>query len=162
MTVESDALTGLLPRMTRLSATLSRGQLFEHATAAAGLALDRPAVTILLVLHMADRPLRVGEIAARMQVVGPHVTRQLQGLEREGLVERLADPDDQRARLITLTEPGRERISGYLRVVNGWFADALSDWSDEDQRDLVRLFGRMVDDLSAHLDAVVGKGGAAG
>jgi DNA-binding MarR family transcriptional regulator len=157
MATESDALTGLLPRMTRLSAALSRGRLFESATAAAGLTLDRPAVTILLVLHMADRPLRVGEIAARMQVAGPHVTRQLHGLERGGLVERVADPDDQRARLITLTEPGRERIGDYLAVVNGWFTDALSEWSDQDRRDLVRLFGRMVDDLDAHLDSVIGE-----
>jgi hypothetical protein len=39
----------------------------------------------------------------------------------------------------------------YLSVVLGWFAEALSDWPADDRRDLTRLLGRMVDDLSAHL-----------
>ncbi|WP_433249461.1 MarR family winged helix-turn-helix transcriptional regulator [Actinomadura nitritigenes] len=148
------ALTGLLGHMTRLSATLNRGQLFEKATTAAGLALDRPAVTILVVLHSAGEPMRVGEIAAQMQVAGPHVTRHLNGLEQRGLVERVPDPGDQRARLITLTPAGHQLIGRYLRIINGWFTDALARWPDEDKRDLVHLLGRMIHDLSEHLDTV--------
>lgn len=152
---DDKALKGLLPRMAQLSNTLGRGQLFETATAAAGITLERPAVTILVILESAGRPLRVGEIATRMQVAGPHVTRQLNGLERRRLVERVPDPDDQRARLITLTSAGAKMIGRYLRVIDGWFDQALSGWSKSDQRDLVRLLGRLVDDLSTHLDAVV-------
>ncbi|MEU6832536.1 MarR family transcriptional regulator [Nocardia beijingensis] len=152
---DDKALKGLLPRMAQLSNTLGRGQLFETATAAAGITLERPAVTILVILESAGRPLRVGEIAARMQVAGPHVTRQLNGLERRRLVERVPDPDDQRARLITLTSTGAKMIGRYLRVVDGWFDQALSGWSKSDQRELVRLLGRLVDDLSTHLDTVV-------
>ncbi|MGV9974567.1 MarR family winged helix-turn-helix transcriptional regulator [Nocardia beijingensis] len=152
---DDKALKGLLSRMAQLSNTLGRGQLFETATAAAGITLERPAVTILVILESAGRPLRVGEIAARMQVAGPHVTRQLNGLERRRLVERVPDPDDQRARLITLTSTGAKMIGRYLRVIDGWFDQALSGWSKSDQRDLVRLLGRLVDDLSTHLDTVV-------
>lgn len=162
MTSDDEALMGLLPVMTRLSSTLSRGQLFERATAAAGVTLERPSVTILVILYTADGPLRVGEIAHRMQVAGPHATRQLHGLEQRGLVERVPDPDDQRARLITLTASGRQLVDRYLRVVNGWFVGALSAWSDADRRDLVRLLGRMVEDLSTHLDSVAGDDAAAG
>ena len=151
---ETEALRGLLIHMTRLSGALNRGQLFERATATAGLTLDRPAVTILVVLESAGRPLRVGEIAAQMQVAGPHVTRHLNGLEQRTLVERVPDPDDQRARLITLTTAGRELIGRYLQVINGWFTDALTEWSEQDQRDLVRLLGRMVDNLTARFDAL--------
>ncbi|MGW4093114.1 MarR family winged helix-turn-helix transcriptional regulator [Nocardia sp. NPDC004750] len=155
MSGDNDALKGLLPRMAQLSNTLGRGQLFETATATAGITLERPAVTILVILESAGRPLRVGEIAARMQVAGPHVTRQLNGLEQRRLVRRVPDPDDQRARLITLTSAGEQLIGRYLRVIDGWFDRALSGWSESDQRDLVRLLGRLVDDLSAHLDTVV-------
>jgi DNA-binding MarR family transcriptional regulator len=156
MSRETDALTGLLPSMTQLSSTLSRGQLFEWATAEAGVPLERPAVTVLLVLDTAGEPLRVGEIATRMQVAGPHVTRLLHGLEQRGLVTRVPDQDDQRVRLITLTAEGERLIGGYLRVINGWFTAALAGWSDPDRRDLVRLLGRLVADLSAYLDTVVG------
>jgi DNA-binding MarR family transcriptional regulator len=154
VTSGNDTLMGLLPRMTQLSSTLSRGQLFEHATTAAGLTLERPAVTILVILESAGRPLRVGEIATRMQVAGPHVTRQLNSLQQRRLVKRVPDPDDQRVRLITLTPTGEQLIGRYLRVINGWFDQALSAWPESDQRDLVRLLGRLVDDLSAHLDTV--------
>jgi DNA-binding MarR family transcriptional regulator len=159
---DDEGLRGLLPAVNRLGGTLSRGQLFERATAAAGVTLERPAVTILVILDAADRPLRVGEIAQRMQVAGPHATRQIHGLEQRGLVERVADPDDQRARLITLTAAGEKLTGRYLRVINGWFADALAGWSDADRRDLVLLLGRMVDDLSVHLESVTRDAGDAG
>lgn len=155
MAGENDVLMGLLPRMNQLSSTLNRGQLFERATAAAGVTLDRPVVTILVTLQAAERPLRVGELAARMQLAGPYVTRQLNGLERRRLVKRVPDPDDQRVRLIALTPAGEKLIGRYLQVIKGWFDQALSRWSEDDQRDLVRLIGRLVDDLSAHLDTII-------
>jgi DNA-binding MarR family transcriptional regulator len=114
-------------------------------------------VTILVILESAGQPLRVGQIAARMQVAGPHVTRQLNSLEQRRLVTRVPDPDDQRVRLITLTPAGEKLIGRYLGVINGWFDQALSGWPESDQRDLVRLLGRLVDDLSAHLNTLVGE-----
>ncbi|MQY26547.1 MarR family winged helix-turn-helix transcriptional regulator [Nocardia aurantia] len=151
MTSGNEALKGLLPRMAQLSSTLSRGQLFETATATAGITLERPAITILVILESAEGPMRVGEIATRMQVAGPHVTRQLNALEKRRLVRRVPDPDDQRARLITVTPEGEKLVGRYLRVIDGWFDAALTDWPDSDQRALVRLLGRFVDDLSTHL-----------
>ncbi|MGW4768947.1 MarR family winged helix-turn-helix transcriptional regulator [Nocardia sp. NPDC004278] len=155
MNRDDNPLQGLLPRMAQLSNTLGRGQLFETATATAGITLERPALTILVILESADRPLRVGEIAERMQVVGPHVTRQLNGLERRRLVKRVPDPDDQRARLITLTPDGKKLIGRYLRVIDDWFDQALAGWPESERRDLVRLLGRLVDDLAAHLNTIV-------
>ncbi|MFE3706881.1 MarR family transcriptional regulator, partial [Streptomyces scopuliridis] len=75
----------VLPRLTQLGNVLNRGRLVERAMETAAIHVDRPAMSVLLSLHMADGPLRIGEIAARMQVVGPHVTRQVNELERRGL-----------------------------------------------------------------------------
>jgi len=146
-----NVLAELLPQLTRLSNTLGRGRLYERARAGAGVTLERPAMTILMILNAAGEPLRIGEIANRMQVEGPHVTRQVQVLEKDGLVERVVDPADARARLIALTNRGQDAASQYLAVVLGWFAEALSDWPAADRRDLTRLLARMVDDLSTHL-----------
>src|SRR4051812_22683231 len=96
-------LMAVLPRLTQLGAALSRHRLVERAMEQVGIALDRPALTVLVTVHMAGRPLRIGDIAKRMQVVGPHVTRLLHDLERRELVRRVPDPDDQRARLVELT-----------------------------------------------------------
>lgn len=81
--------------------------------------LDRPAVSILLSLRLGGRALRVGEIAARMQVAGPHVTRHVQVLEQRGLVRRLADVDDAHARLIERTSEGAEIGDRYLSTTPG-------------------------------------------
>jgi DNA-binding MarR family transcriptional regulator len=145
-------LAELLPRISQLSNVLNRGQVFERAVAAAGIAVDRPALSVLITLRMAGRPLRVGEIATQMQVVGPHVTRQVNELERLGLVRRVTDPADSRARLVEMAPEGGAAIERYMGEVFGWFTTAMAGWSAQDRDDLGRLLGRMVDDLTAHLD----------
>ena len=143
-------LISVLPRVSQLSNTMNRGQLVEHAMAASGLDLERPAMSVLMSLLMAGEPLRVGEIARRMQVAGPHVTRLLHNLEGRGLVRRVPDPQDGRARLAELTAPGSEAASRYLRSMFGWFGEALTDWPAEDLETLGRLLVRLLDDLGSY------------
>lgn len=144
-------LLAALPRITQLSAAFTKGRLAERATEAAGLSLDRPAMGVLLSLRTAGNPLRIGEIADRMQVVGPHVTRQVQVLEKRGLVHRVADPHDRRASLIEPTEAGTEAADRYVTCMLGWFAEALTDWPQQDRDDLARLLARLADDVTARL-----------
>ncbi|MGW7518440.1 MarR family winged helix-turn-helix transcriptional regulator [Streptomyces sp. NPDC054796] len=144
----------VLPRLTQVSNVLNRGRLLERAMETAAIHVDRPAMSVLLSLHMANGPLRVGEIAERMNVVGPHITRQVNELERRGLVVRVTDPHDQRARLIEATPEGAAAADRYMSTVIGWFTDALADWPQQDRRDFGRLLGRFADDLTAHLAAL--------
>jgi DNA-binding MarR family transcriptional regulator len=148
--VSSDDLA-LLPRLVQLSTAMNRGRLAQQATEATGLALDRPAMTILLTLSMADSPLRVGEIAERMQVVGPHVTRQVQALEHRGLVRRVTDPNDRRASLIEATETGTEAANRYTSTIVGWFREVIADWPAHDRAELGRLLAKLTDDITARL-----------
>lgn len=152
-------LAVLLPRLTQLSSVLNRSHLYERAVEAAGVTLERPAMGVLVVLHTTGEPLRVGEIAARQQVVGPHVTRQVNALERRGLVRRVTDPLDQRARLVEPTPEGAAVVGRYLETVLGFFTDALADWPERDRQELGRLLARLVDDLSARLAALDGDAG---
>ena len=149
----SDLLSELLPRLTNLGAVLHRGHLIDRALEAAGVPLERPAMSVLITVQLADRPLRVGEVAARMEVVGPHVTRLVNDLEKRGLVNRVADEHDQRSRLIELTPEGAAATDRYLRFLLDWFAGVLSDWPEQDRQDLGRLLGRFADDIAVHLAA---------
>ncbi|ANZ39340.1 MarR family transcriptional regulator [Lentzea guizhouensis] len=142
----------MLPHLMRLSTVLNRSRLVERAMERVGLPLDRPGLTVLITLRTADRPLRVGEIATRMQVAGPHVTRHLHDLERAGLVRRVTDPGDQRARLVELTGPGGAAAGRYLEAVLGSFAEAIAGWSQEDLATFGSLLGRFVEDVQAHFD----------
>jgi DNA-binding MarR family transcriptional regulator len=152
MSDDFDVLAAL-PRLTQLSNVLNRGGVVERVMDVAGVALERPALSALVVLRMAGTPLRIGELADRMQVVGPHVTRQVHGLERRGLVRRVADPTDQRARLVELTPKGSAAAGRYLAGMVGLFRTALADWSEQDRATFGRLLSRFVDDLTASLEA---------
>ncbi|SDF34933.1 DNA-binding transcriptional regulator, MarR family [Lentzea fradiae] len=149
----SEALdpAAVLPQLMRLGTVLNRSQLVERAMAQVGVPLERPGLSVLITLRMSGRPLRVGEIAARMQVVGPHVTRHLHDLERLDLVRRVVDPDDQRARLVELTDGGAAAANRYLEAVLGWLGGAVADWSEEDKATFGRLLTRFVHDLDARV-----------
>ncbi|TDW17312.1 MarR family winged helix-turn-helix transcriptional regulator [Kribbella kalugense] len=151
MTADSGDELALLPRLAQLGTAMNRGRLAQQATEATGLALDRPAMTILLTLAMAGAPLRVGEIADRMQVVGPHVTRQVQALEQRGLVRRVTDPNDRRASLIEPTATGAEAATRYTSTIADWFREAIAGWSPEDRTELNRLLTKLTDDLTTRL-----------
>jgi DNA-binding MarR family transcriptional regulator len=141
----------VLPRLLQLSGALNRGRLIETALERVGIPLERPALSVLITLRGAGQPLRVGEIAARMDVVGPHVTRTLHDMERRGLVRRTPDPDDQRARLVELTPDGSAAVGRYLQAVLDRLTEALGDWTEDDRRTFGRLLARFVDDLTARL-----------
>ncbi|WNF00257.1 MarR family transcriptional regulator [Streptomyces luomodiensis] len=150
---DEHGVSAMLPRLMQLSGAVNRGRVVERAMEAAGVSVDRPAMSVLVSLHVAGGPLRVGEIAERMQVVGPHVTRQVNELQRRGLVHRITDPDDQRARLVEPTAEGAAATDRYLRTVLGWLGGVLADWSPRDREVFGRLLARFVDDLTAHLAA---------
>ncbi|HWC78785.1 MAG TPA: MarR family transcriptional regulator [Pseudonocardiaceae bacterium] len=147
-------LRAVLPRFMQLGNLLNRSKLMEHAMAQAGNGLDRPSMSVLISLQLTNQPMRIGEIAARMQVAGPHVTRHVHELEQRGLVRRLADAQDRRARPIELTAEGAAIAGRYLRIMLGHLGSATDNWSDEDRQTFYRLLGRFADDLAASLAAL--------
>src|SRR5438128_1508669 len=55
-------------------------------------------------------PLTPSEVAEIERVKRPSITRTLGCLEREGLIERAADPADGRSSLVSVNAAGRERL----------------------------------------------------
>lgn len=146
-------LRSVLPRLMQLGNLMNRSGLGERALKSVGADLDRPGLSIIMALHMTGKAMRVGEIADRMQVAGPHVTRHLHILERRKLVSGVPDPDDRRARLVELTPDGAELADRYVSTLLGWFGEALSGWSAEDRRTFFDLLLRFTDDLAVFLSA---------
>lgn len=69
--------------------------------------------------RIADEGTRLTELADRAQVTKQTASLLVAALEREGLVERVPDPADGRARLIRLSERGREAGERAKAVVMG-------------------------------------------
>jgi DNA-binding MarR family transcriptional regulator len=78
-------------------------RLAEH-----GLSMSRTKVIGLLGFR---GPTHQGEIATMFDLAPRTVTELVDGLERDGLVMRTADPDDRRARYVDLTPAGQEVLA---------------------------------------------------
>lgn len=75
--------------------------------------------------HLGNGPMRASAIVNRCGVTKQAVSQQIAHLQRNGFVRALPDPDDQRARLIELTDCG---IAAQA-VVKQLFADIERDWT---------------------------------
>ncbi|MGV9678139.1 MarR family winged helix-turn-helix transcriptional regulator [Nocardia sp. NPDC003482] len=133
--------------ITRLAHLLTRARRHDQTVAAAGVNIDRANVPLLRMLADAGKPLRLGELACRLDVEAPHVTRQVQRLERAGMVSRVLDPDDRRAQQVRLTTAGHDAVDAISAVIRRSIRDALAQWTSEDLSLLASLNHRMLDDF---------------
>jgi DNA-binding MarR family transcriptional regulator len=83
-------------------------------------------------------PMTPSEIAAIERVKRPTITRTLGCLEREGLIDRAADPADGRSALVSLNAAGRERLRRLRGRKNAYLARRMRDLSDEEVETLER------------------------
>jgi DNA-binding MarR family transcriptional regulator len=138
--------------LMRIAHLMTRARQHDRTTVEAGVAIDRASAPLLRVLADAPEPVRLGALADSLAVEAPHVTRQVQRLERTGFVERVPDPDDGRAQRVRITAEGAEALECVRAVVRRRMAEALSAWSDEDRHRLAVLCHRMVDDFLRHAE----------
>ena len=83
---------------------------FEAWTESQGLSESRFGV-LMAVFHSPARQLPLRALAERLNVVPRTITDVVDVLERDGLVRRVADPDDRRSTRAELTEAGVARIT---------------------------------------------------
>jgi MarR family transcriptional regulator for hemolysin len=87
------------------------------------------------------------DIAKRLRIEGPTMTRMLDTLEADGLVERLPDPADRRTKQLRLTPEGERVLEEVFSVADdlrGRLLDGIeTDRMDELNEFLVMLTGRL-------------------
>ncbi len=96
-------------------------------------------------LHTIDRhgPLAIGELAERLGVTQPGVTRAIGQLSAAGLVALVTPPDDGRRRLVSLTAEGARFVAAAKRdtwpAVERAVADLCAGFADELLASLSRM-----------------------
>jgi DNA-binding MarR family transcriptional regulator len=105
----------------------------------AGVDLDRSGSALLYSLYAEGENVRLTDLADRLGIDSPAVTRKVQQLERDGLVRRSADPDDARAVRLGLAPAGRAAIEALLCAREEWLAGVLEGWSDGNRRSFAKL-----------------------
>lgn len=101
--------------------------------------LDSTSYPLLVVLAQHEHPVPMSELVRVLELEKSTLTRQIDAVARLGLVERLPDPADARARLIGLTDEGRDRLAEVTTAAIGRWRERLSLWDPADVRELSRL-----------------------
>jgi DNA-binding MarR family transcriptional regulator len=136
-----------------LARRLKQSLLRDYIARQAGDDLDQAGMAVLYALHEEEQAsLRVTDLAARLCIDPPAVTRKAQQLERLGLVSRSRDADDARASRLGLTPEGREVLRRFLAARHEWLATVLADWPAAQCQEFARLICRFADGIDRHLD----------
>jgi DNA-binding MarR family transcriptional regulator len=131
---------------------LSQGRIFEQILRQAKVDVGRADVALLHSLSAAGDCVRLGDLADRLGVDAPTVTRRVQQLEGRQLLGRASDPRDKRACLVHLTPAGQRIITRVLLARQRWLEGVLGTWSKRDREELGRLLTRFVDDVGTDLE----------
>jgi DNA-binding MarR family transcriptional regulator len=102
-----------------------------------------------LLMHIVrEGPLRSTDLADTFGYAPRTVTEAIDGLERDGLVRRDPDPDDRRAKRISLTPDG-EKAAAASEAIRLEYMQALFGVLDAGERaEIVRLVGKLNDRLA--------------
>jgi len=124
-----------------LSVARVMNQVRVHAKlrAQAGVDIDRAGAAVLYKLLVEGESLRLCDLAERLGIDSPAVTRKVQQLEHLGLVVRSPDPVDGRASRLLLTRDGKRSIERLLDARRVWLENLLSDWPTADRKEFARL-----------------------
>ena len=112
-----------------------------------------PRFDLMAQLERAPKGLKMGELSKRMMVTGGNVTGITDMLEKEGLVERVAEPGDRRARLVRLTGAGRRAFAAMAEEHERWIVEAFKELSGREMATIAALLAR----LKAHVRSLEGK-----
>lgn len=108
----------------------------EEALSPYGLSFSRFEILRLLGFTRHGR-LPMGKISERLQIHPASVTSAVKRLEREGLIERVSHPDDNRVVLAVLLDKGRQLLEPATRAVNDVFMS--TGLTDQDLDRMIRL-----------------------
>lgn len=86
-----------------------------------------------------DEGMTPGQLAAKLGVKAPTMTRTVGRMEAQGILERRADSEDGRLTKVYLTEAGRESVEKIGRSVTETSEAAVQGLSDKEVRTLLKL-----------------------
>lgn len=87
--------------------------------------------------------LRVGELACRLGVEPPTVTKMTTHLENSGFIERRRDKDDARCFKVFLTDAGRSLETPLAEIQAENEKKLLAGLGDEERKELTRLLAQV-------------------
>jgi DNA-binding MarR family transcriptional regulator len=129
-------------------AVIETGDALRRAIARAiepmGFNLGPPRYLVVRAVFLAQNGrLSLSEIAKRIGVTTTNVTNLIDGLERDGWVERQVHPSDRRVTYVQLTEAGRERCSRLIPATAQFTSQMFAGLTDEEKTSLISTLQKL-------------------
>ena len=115
-----------------------------HARLAAQGYPDIPATHTIVFAHVDTQGMRLSELAKRAQLTKQLVTYLVTAVEERGYVERVPDPRDGRAKIVRLTERGRQAAQAGSDIIASIEREWAASLGPEDMDELRSLLERLV------------------
>jgi DNA-binding MarR family transcriptional regulator len=138
--------SGLASSLRVSVARLNRRLRTEPGDPAEAPAVSAGSVAVLALLNR-QQELTIGQLAQLERVQPPSMTRTVNCLEADGLVERHPHPTDGRQVVIRLSDKGRELLEADRRRRNAWLVRRLRELTPE-ERAVLRQAAPILDRLS--------------
>jgi len=129
--------TDLAPQLGALMRHLlvNTGQGFFHEVERLELSLSQ----IKTLMFMADRePETLKAISEEVGLSLPGVSRAIDGLHKRGMVKRVEDPVDRRAKRVSLTAKGRRTVEGLMELRLAGLRAFVDGLTDDEREALAR------------------------
>ena len=102
-----------------------------------------PRFDLMAQLERHAEGLKMNELSRLLMVTGGNVTAIVDQLEKESLVERLAEPADRRAFRIRLTRAGERAFAEMARAHEEWVVEMLAGLGRREHEELLRLLAKL-------------------
>ena len=102
-----------------------------------------PRFDLMAQLERHPEGLKMNELSRLLMVTGGNVTAIVDQLEKESLVERLAEPADRRASRIRLTRAGERSFGEMAQVHEEWVIEMLAGLSRKEHEALLKLLAKL-------------------
>ncbi|MFD2173222.1 MarR family winged helix-turn-helix transcriptional regulator [Rhodobacter lacus] len=96
-----------------------------------------------------DRILRQKDLAELLDIEGPTLVRVLDTLVARGFVRRTEDPDDRRAKLVSVTHAGRAYLASLGEVLTALRTELFAGIPEDDVAATLRLLGQLEANIAA-------------
>jgi len=147
------AVAGVLDAWVRAARAFAAAGVYPVDTGIPGVRLERPAYTMLRELDQ-HGPRRLGDLAMASNLGVSHASRLVEGLVRDGLVERTVPADDRRVTILAATPSGKQAARRIEQQFHGLITARLGDFLDQEVLDFAMLFQRFADELVEWSDAM--------
>lgn len=129
--------------------TIKRPQRWAAIMTQTGINIDRPSAVILhMLVDHEPHQMRVQDVARKLGIEPPSVTRKTQQLEVQGYLKRLPDAKDKRAVALQVTPAGHKVTKKLWAAQRQNMMQVLEGWPSKDRHQLATLLERFSKELN--------------